>query len=103
MKHYLFFNAQSLLSKIDELSIPISETNPDIIGIVETWLDGNHPVGSFELDNYAVEYKLRDTNPNRGGVLVYIKKDIRYEVLYPTEHDIHCKCENLWIRIFGNN
>ena len=59
----LFFNAQSLMSKIDELSIILQNRNPDIVGVVETWMDGSHGAEDFAFNNYSTEYKIRDKRP----------------------------------------
>ena len=70
----LFQNVQSLLSKLDEISIILEEQNPDIIGLTETWLDGSHGEGDFSFSTYSTEFKLRNTRPNRGGYLsTYIR------------------------------
>ena len=63
----LFCNTQSLMSKLDELSIIVHEKNPDVIGIAETWLDDSHGIPEFAIDGYHVEFKNRDSKPNRGG------------------------------------
>ena len=39
-----FFNAQSLLNKLDELSEWMDKQRPDIVGVVETWFDESHNV-----------------------------------------------------------
>ena len=97
----LFQNVQSLLSKLDEISIILEEQNPDVIGLTETWLDGSHGEGDFSFSTYSTEFKLRSKKPNRGGVLIYIHKRLKYTVLCPPRHHNNCKCENLWVRIHG--
>ena len=75
----------------------------DVIGVSETWLDDSHGEGEYALNNYVAISKLRDSNPNRGGILAYIRKGIEFSTLEPPKHDIGCKCEHLWLRIHSNN
>ena len=74
----IFCNTQSLMSKLDELSIIVHDKKPDVIGIVETWLDDSHGVPEFTIDGYNVEFRNRDSKPNRGVVLVYVKSSIKH-------------------------
>ena len=97
----LFSNAQSLQSKVDVLSAIVEDRCPDLIGIVETWMDESHCEKDVALQNYQIELKNRHKNPNRGGILLYVKRNINYEVICPPVHKNGCKCENLWIRIQG--
>ena len=95
----IFFNAQSLLSKIDELSEFLDNSDPDIVGVVETWFDDSHKPAEFKITNYNTEYKNRHKEPNRGGILFYIHKRVEYSLLDVPAHIPGCRCENLWVRI----
>ena len=46
----LFFNAQSLPSKTDELNILLNQYEPAVVGVVETWLDASHSEGSYNME-----------------------------------------------------
>ena len=37
----LYYNARSILPKIEELRLICPSENPDIVSLVETWLDGD--------------------------------------------------------------
>ena len=69
--HILYYNTRSLLSKIDELRIVCKATKPDILCIVETWLDNN--ITDKEL--MPLNYKLlrRDRNRHGGDVAICIR------------------------------
>ena len=99
----LFCNVQSLMSKMDELRLIALEKNPDLFGLVETWLDDSHGSEDFAINGYSSEYKNRDSNPNRGGVLVYIKSTIKYSTITVSTHPEICKCENIWLKLHKDN
>ena len=48
----IYCNARSLRNKIDELRIMAQDYNPDIIGIVETWLTDNIYDSEIIIENY---------------------------------------------------
>ena len=75
----LYYNARSLIPKLDELSLLASVHNPDIICIVETWLEGNVDDTEISIPGY---HPIRlDRNRHGGGVLLYIKNLYYYHVL----------------------
>ena len=55
----LYFNVRSLLAKLDELRILCSSFSPDIVCIVETWLDDNIDDTEVSIQGYHV-YRLAD-------------------------------------------
>ena len=59
--------------------------NIDILMITETKIDSTFPVNQFYLNDYNVPYR-NDRNTNGGGILVYIRDDIRSRII---------ECENL--------
>ena len=50
----MYYNIRSLLSKVDELRAISEATKPDIICIVETWLDNNIPDNELFLSDYQL-------------------------------------------------
>ena len=75
----LYFNARSLLPKLDELRTVCLTHLFDIITVVETWLSADI------LDNglYIPGYRLqrRDRNRNGGGVLMYVHQILRFGLI----------------------
>ena len=55
----LYFNAQSLASKLDELSASVVINNPDIIIITETWCNFNIADSILTINGYFIEPNLR--------------------------------------------
>ena len=95
----LLHNVQSLCNKIDELRIILEERRSDIMVAVETWLDSSHKDAEVAINNYNVFRRDRSTNPNRGGVAVYIRNGIMVTQLAMNPHPGECKCENIWLKI----
>ena len=70
----LYFNARSLLPKLDELRTTCLSHSYDIIMVTETWLSA--VILDYEL--YIPGYCLlrRDRNRNGGGVLMYVSSNL---------------------------
>lgn len=66
----LQWNARSVVNKRDELMLLISEHNPHIISISETWLSSGQ---NFIIPGYRVSRK--DRNGIGGGVLIAVKNN----------------------------
>ena len=92
-----FQNTQSLVDKLEELRIICHNETPDFVGCVETWLDDSHSAKELEIENYRLFFKNRHKGPNRGGVAMYAKTNMRYKYIDLKEHESPCKCENLWL------
>ena len=77
-------NVNSIRNKFDYLMAAVSG-NIDILLITETKIDSTFPMNQFYLNGYNVPYRnYRKTNG--GGILVYIRNDIRSRIT---------ECENL--------
>ena len=75
----LYFNARSILPKLDDLRIEVAAQNPSIVCIVETWLSEDILDQEISIENYAV-VRL-DRNRHGGGVLMYIHTSLTWEIL----------------------
>ena len=83
--HFNHLNSNSLLSKIEELSIIAQSTNAAIIGISESKLDESALEPDIEIDDYKI---LRcDRNRHGGGVACHIRNDLSYNIIsvFPSE------------------
>ena len=72
----LYTNAQSIVNKIDELKIHVSELKPDIILICEAWTHEEITNAYLHIDGYSLESRVdrKDTTDGRGGgLLAYFK------------------------------
>ena len=77
--HIIYYNGRSLLSKIDELRLVSEATKPDIISLVETWLDNDVLNNEIFLSNYQL---LRlDRNRHGGGIALYLRNVFSCNVL----------------------
>ena len=95
----LFFNARSLVNKVDELKILVKEKKPDIIGIIETWLTDSISDGEISISDYTFVRRDRksDTKTKGGGVIVYIRDDLSF---IDRTGDFYVNMDYLWIRSF---
>jgi hypothetical protein len=75
----IYANAQSLLSKINELEAIAADTKPDLIFICETWCNTDINNASLNICGYKFQTELRmdraDTTYGMGGGLVVYAKD----------------------------
>ena len=63
----MYFNARSVLRKLDNLKLVCAIHQPDVICIVESWLDKEISNSKLSLDGYNVSRV--DRNRHGGGVL----------------------------------
>ena len=68
----VYYNARSLIPKLDDLYLIAQSMCPDIICIVETWLCGDILDSEIALHGYLVH--RADRNRHGGGVLINIKQ-----------------------------
>ena len=67
-----------MLNKIDELRLLAQNTHASILGITESWLDESVPDSEISIDNFSLVRK--DRNRNGGGVALYIKNSLAFNV-----------------------
>ena len=75
----LYYNARSLVPKLDELALLIETHNPDIVCIVETWLSDDILDNEISFPGFHV-YRF-DRNRHGGGVALYIRNHVSAKVL----------------------
>ena len=71
------FNAQSILSKIDQIKDFLVSKNIDILCINESWLNANQ---KLKIQNYDI-IRLDRINERGGGVCIIINKKINYQIV----------------------
>ncbi|CAF0713691.1 unnamed protein product [Brachionus calyciflorus] len=71
------FNAQSILSKIDQIKDFLVSKNIDILCINESWLNANQ---KLKIQNYDIK-RLNRINERGGGVCIIINKKINYQIV----------------------
>ena len=76
--HFLHFNVNSLLPKIDEVNLIANKSNETILGIPETKLDKTIMDSELNIEGY--DLIRSDRNRHGGSVACYIKKERHYNV-----------------------
>jgi ribonucleases P/MRP protein subunit RPP40 len=74
----LYFNARSIVNKIQDLELLLRDENPDIVGITETWLNASILDSEMMIEGYTLLRKDRRDNRRGGGVAFYIKNEINF-------------------------
>ncbi|XP_063960326.1 uncharacterized protein LOC135155303 [Lytechinus pictus] len=92
----IFTNAQSIVNKRDELQSTVYQEEPDIISIVETWLNSKISDAEIQIPGYQATRLDRQNRPH-GGVLLYTKEGI--EVQQRTDSELNIYNEALWCDI----
>ena len=77
--HVLYYNVRSLLPKIDELRAVCETSKPDVICIVETWLDHNITNNELAIQGYQL-FRL-DRNRHGGGIALYVHLSLSCNIL----------------------
>ena len=75
----LHLNVRSLLRNISELRLLLNQNDVHILSINETWLDSSILNNEINIENFQVIRK--DRNRHGGGVAVYIRNDLHFELL----------------------
>lgn len=93
----LHWNPNSLWEKTFELSLLIKEFEPDIVSINESKLNELKSFYLTKLNNYNYIFKVRNNEKCAGGVILIIKKDIKFEDI-----NIDSNLETIAIKITKN-
>ena len=80
-EHYLYFNARSILPKMDELKV-----DPSIVCLVETWLCD--AICDFEISIKDFQLVRLGKNRHGGGVLIYVYSSLNWDVLLNGPNDL---------------
>ena len=89
-------NSQSLVPRIDELTLYLKNNNVDIACITETWLKSTVPSSVINIDGYDVLRNDRRDDVIGGGVCIYIRNGIKYKLWKEMFDD---NIEAIWITI----
>ena len=76
----MYFNARSIVNKLEELELYLKEEDVGIVGVTETWLTEEILTSEYSLEGYTLIRKDRkDLIKSRGGGLaLYIKDEINF-------------------------
>ena len=87
---------RSLYNKYDEIMSILTQSQLGILCLNETWLDNTITNSQIHIPGYVIE--RRDRNRCGGGVLMYIREDIDYE-LRTDIAAVNNLFESLWVEI----
>jgi hypothetical protein len=78
----MYTNAQGVVGKVGELSCIVSDVNPDVILLTESWCKSSITDAFLSILGYEVQSDLRtdrvDNGVGRGGgLLVYVKEGLQ--------------------------
>nr|CAI5843640.1 unnamed protein product [Callosobruchus analis] len=91
-------NVRSLIGHIVDFSDLIQSNRYDIVAISETWLNGNVDGPAVQINNYNFVRRDRNDGSRGGGVGIYIKNYIKYEILSQGDNT-----EDVWVSFKFNN
>ena len=93
----VYFNAQSIMNKLDDLHTMICSLQPDIVGISESWTNCNISDSELSISGYETFRCDRPNLHRGGGVLLYIRSELQPIQHFPTSsfpEQVWCKLRN---------
>ena len=84
----LYFNVRSLLPKIDNLRSLCVFHSPDIICIVESWLDDTILDSEVSIQGYT--HCRLDRSRHGGGVMIFVKNSFNFSLLFKGTQNYEC-------------
>nr|VZH92783.1 unnamed protein product [Spirometra erinaceieuropaei] len=91
----LYTNAQSLISKLDELKLCLVELSPDVLAVTETWLSGTISDNEVALPGYQI-YRRDREHRQGGGIVVYVNDGL---AVSDNTTKFVCSTEAIWLTI----
>ena len=73
----IYVNARSIMNKLLWLEAVIEATSPDIVGITESWSHDGILEAELELAGYNLYREDRKGGMKGGGVLLYVRSELR--------------------------
>ena len=92
--HILHLNVRSLLKKMTDIRLLFKSNKVGILCFTETFLDSSINDSEINVDNYTVV--RRDRNRNGGGVCIYVRSDIVFNIRSDLDHE---HIEAVWLDI----
>ena len=76
--HLLHSNVRSLLPKLPDVRLLLSQTKATVFAVSETWLDSTVTDGEVSVPGFNIV--RRDRNRNGGGVAIFIRDSIAFNI-----------------------
>ena len=97
----MYFNAFSVMNKLNHLQATIDTIDPDIIGITESWTHSDISSAELSLKGYDLFQCDRPITAKDGGVLLHVKEDLHaIEIMLDVAYPEHVWCN---IKYKGGN
>lgn len=88
----MYTNAQSLMAHKDEIQHQIMKTlNPALIALSESRLIAEIEDSEVSVPGYSV-VRCDAESRNTGGVILYVRDDIKYEIVLSKKIEMNCWC-----------
>lgn len=82
-------NIRSIVQKSEEIQQLLSDSNLDYLCLTETWLTPTTPLAMFNVPGFKIYRKDRQSGRG-GGVMVYVKENIKTEELPLITDNLEC-------------
>ena len=98
----VYFNARSIKNKMDEFKIFVYQNKPDIIGIVETWLNEDQLDSELEIKDYKFLRKDRknEFKSQGGGIIIYYKSELS---MVDITVDFNSNIDHVWVKVYTSS
>src|SRR5436309_2179760 len=94
----MYTNAQSLMAHKDEIRHQIMEKiNPAILALTETRLTDVIEDSEVNIPGYYI-IRCNAENRNTGGVVLYIREDVKYELVSTKKLESNCWCAAIEVK-----
>ena len=82
----MYFNARSLIPKIDELKLICASSRPDVVCVVETWLSDEITDSEIAIPDFCIT--RLDRNRQGVGIAFYVRSNLNSQVLLQHPQDL---------------
>ena len=97
----LYFNAQSLVNKVNELNCTVVDLDPDLICVCESWTRNDISNAHLNVLNFDLVSRIDRKDTNRGiggGLLIYAKNGLNVSVLKEEYLDEFNQCSAINVK-----
>jgi len=97
-----YLNARSIRNKIDELKILAEQYKPDLIGVVETWLNDENFDCEINLSGYNILRKdrLNKFKTKGGGIVIYYRQELS---VADVTAGYNPNIDHMWVKIISKH
>lgn len=78
---YVFLNIRSLFCHFSEIELDLKDSDFMVFAVMESWLTGNTPSNLINIEGYRIARLDRGYGKKGGGVLMYIREDLEWDLM----------------------